>query len=64
MWDSVWEGKKWLTQPWCGAREQKTLVGLTNLITKDPPMPQKLNRERTLFVLGKIDEILAWKQRK
>jgi hypothetical protein len=25
-------------------------------------MPPKLNRERALFVLGKIDEILAWEQ--
>ena len=27
-------------------------------------MPPKLNRERALFVLGKIDEILAWEQKK
>ena len=27
-------------------------------------MPPKLNRRRALFVLGKIDEILAWEQRK
>jgi hypothetical protein len=27
-------------------------------------MPPRLNRERALFVLGKIDEILAWEQRK
>jgi hypothetical protein len=27
-------------------------------------MPPKLNRERVLFVLGKIEEILAWEQRK
>src|ERR1700758_2724831 len=27
-------------------------------------MPPKLNRERAQFVLGKIDEILAWEQRK
>jgi hypothetical protein len=27
-------------------------------------MPPKLNRERALFVLGKIDEILAWEERK
>jgi hypothetical protein len=40
------------------------LIGLTSLITKDPPMPPKLNRERALFVLGKIDEILTWEQRK
>ncbi len=27
-------------------------------------MPPKLNRERAKFVLAKIDEILAWEQRK
>jgi hypothetical protein len=27
-------------------------------------MPPKLNRERALFVLGKIDEILTWERRK
>src|ERR1700757_4891223 len=27
-------------------------------------MPPKLNRRRAAFVLGKIDEILAWEQRK
>jgi hypothetical protein len=39
------------------------LVGLTSLITKNPPMLPKLNRNRALFVLTKIDEILAWEQR-
>src|SRR5438309_3196047 len=28
------------------------------------PMPPKLNRKRALFVLTKIDEILAWEKRK
>jgi len=40
------------------------LVGLTSLISRDAPMPPKLNRRRALFVLSKIDEILAWEQRK
>ena len=40
------------------------MVGLTSLLTSDPPVAPKLNRERALFVLGKIDEILAWEQRK
>jgi len=40
------------------------LVGLTSLTTSDPPMAPKLNRERALFVLGKIDEILSWEQLK
>jgi hypothetical protein len=40
------------------------LVGLTSLLTSNPPMPPKFNRRRAVFVLGKIDEILAWEQRK
>ena len=40
------------------------MIGLTSLITKNPPMPPKFNRRRALFVLTKIDEILAWEQQK
>ena len=40
------------------------MIGLTSLITEYPPMPPKFNRRRAVFVLGKIDEILAWEQRK
>ena len=40
------------------------MVGLTSLITENLPMPPKLNRKRAQFVLGKIEEILAWEQRK
>ncbi len=40
------------------------MVGLTSLLTKNPPMLPKLNPRRALFVLSKIDEILAWEQRK
>jgi hypothetical protein len=40
------------------------LIGLTSLATRNPPMPPKFNRRRALFVLGKIDEILAWEQEK
>src|ERR1035441_1922089 len=47
-----------------GVQEQTILVGLTSLITSNPPMPPKFNRRRAVFVLGKIDEILAWEQRK
>jgi len=47
---------------WSAVRET-TLVGLTNLISRNPPMPPKLNKKRALFVLTKIDEILAWEQR-
>src|SRR5438552_4176543 len=47
-----------------GAQEQKALIGLTSFITRDPPMLPKFNRRRAQFVLTKIDEILAWEQRK
>src|SRR5499425_2352564 len=50
-------------RPWCINREL-ILVCLTNLRTRYLPMPPELNRQRALFVLTKIDEILAWEQRK
>ena len=40
------------------------MVGLTSLRSSPPPMLPKLNRRRAQFVLTKIDEILAWEQRK
>lgn len=40
------------------------MVCLTSLRTNNPPMPPKLNSKRALFVLSKIDEILAWEKRK
>ena len=40
------------------------MVCLTSLRTSNPPMPPKLNQKRALFVLTKIDEILAWERRK
>jgi len=49
---------------WYGGREQKTLVGLTSLLTNHPPMLPKLNRRRALYVLTKIDEILTWERQK
>src|ERR1019366_8675786 len=47
----------------CASREL-ILVCLTNFRFRPIPMPSKLNRKRALFVLTKIDEILAWEQRK
>jgi hypothetical protein len=39
------------------------LIGLTCLTTKGRPLvPPKLNRQRAVFVLSKIDEILAWER--
>ena len=41
------------------------MIGLTSLWTNGlPMMAPKLNRRRALFVLDKIDEILAWEKAK
>jgi len=48
--------------PDSSAAREAILVGLTSLITRCPPMPPKLNHRRALFVLSKIDEILAWER--
>ena len=39
------------------------MVCLTNLLTKSPPMPPRLNRRRAQEVLNRIDQILAWEAR-
>src|SRR6266513_663896 len=62
--DSATDGQIWRKALWCGGQEQKILVGLMSLITKHPLLAPKLNRKRAWFVLTKIDEILAWEQRK
>ena len=38
------------------------MIGLTGLVTKDPPPLPKLDAKRAQFVLGKVDEILAWEK--
>src|SRR5450756_2264470 len=45
------------------ASRESILVCLTNLVTKYPPMPPRMNRRRALEVLSKIDAILAWEAR-
>ena len=41
------------------------MIGLTCLTTNGKPLvPPKLNRRRAVFVLSKIDEILAWENAK
>src|SRR5437868_2568015 len=60
----VSDARSWSRLPSSGAQEQNSLIGLTSFITRDPPMLPKLNRRRAQFVLTKIDEILAWEQRK
>src|SRR5450759_1830725 len=52
----------WSRLRWCTSRES-ILFCLTNLVTKYPPMPPKLNRRRAQEVLSKIDAILAWEAR-
>src|ERR1035441_3339472 len=53
----------WSRPDLCASRES-ILVCLTNLFTRYPPMPPKLNRKRALLVLTKIDDILAWEKQK
>src|SRR5437762_10298392 len=60
----VSDARSWSRPPSSGGQEQNSLIGLTSFITRDPPMLPKLNRRRAQFVLTKIDEILAWEQRK
>src|SRR6266566_3579710 len=60
----VSDARSWSRLLSSGGQEQKALIGLTSLITKYPPMLPMLNRRRAQFVLTKIDEILAWEQRK
>src|SRR6202521_3902003 len=44
-------------------RERATLIGLTCLTNNGRPMvAPKLNRRRAVFVLSKIDGILAWEK--
>jgi hypothetical protein len=42
---------------------EMTVVCLTSLITRYPPMPPRLNQKRARFVLTTIDEILGWELR-
>src|ERR1019366_439824 len=60
---SVSTNPTWSRPDWC-ASQGWILVCLTNLFTRYPPMPPQLNRKRALFVLTKIDEILAWEKQK
>ena len=48
--------------PGWSAAQEAILVGLMSLNIKNPPMPPTLNRRRALFVLSKIDQILAWER--
>jgi hypothetical protein len=52
-----------LKRGWFAVREA-ILVCLMTFVSKNPPPLPKLKRQRAMFVLSKIDEILAWEQRK
>src|SRR3954452_22397667 len=40
--------------------EEASLIGLTSLIVKDPPMLPKLDPKRARLIIAEIDNILAW----
>src|SRR6184192_3738880 len=61
---SVLDDRNWSRPLSSGGQEQNSVIGLTSFITKNPSVLPKLNRRRAQFVLTKIDEILAWEQRK
>src|SRR5450755_5155487 len=63
MWGCALDSKSWSMPRSRAGPELKTLVGLTSLLTRNPPMLPKLNRRRAMFVLTKIDEILAWEKK-
>src|SRR5215469_16524130 len=46
-----------------GQEPRTLMICLTSLNNGQPMVPPNLNPRRALFVLGKIDEILAWEQR-
>ena len=58
----VWGGRIWQRRALIRRPGAEDLGWLDELTTRIPPMPPKLNRKRALFVLTKIDEILAWEQ--
>src|ERR1700737_4337245 len=54
---------RWLVPNSFVNRERATLIGLTCLTNNGRPLvAPKLNRRRAVFVLSKIDEILAWER--
>jgi len=57
------DDRNWLKPLSSGSQEHR-LVSLMSLRTETAPMLPKLDPRRAQFVLSKIDEILAWEQRK
>src|SRR5690242_15285206 len=63
MWVCAWQSQNLLTRSWSAVQEEVSLVCLMSLRTNQPPVLPKLNPRRAMFVLSKIDEILAWERR-
>ena len=62
--DFAWEARRSSIPNSFAVQEPPTLIGLTALRSNgDGFVAPKLDHRRALFVLGKIDEILAWEQR-
>jgi hypothetical protein len=62
--DFAWEVSRSLIRNSFADPELPTLIGLTSLRSNGHAfVPPKLNHRRAVFVLAKIDEILAWEQR-
>jgi hypothetical protein len=64
IWDFTWEDSRSSIRNSFADRELPSLIGLTSLRSNGIPfVAPKLNHRRAVFVLAKIDEILAWEQR-
>src|SRR5215470_10196335 len=62
--DFAWEDSRSLIRNSFADQEPPSLIGLTSLRSNGHALvPPKLNHRRAVFVLAKIDEILAWEQR-
>src|SRR5579862_7629157 len=63
MWGCAWQSQISRKRNLSAGQEEASLVSLMSLRTNQPPVLPKLNPRRALFVLSKIDEILAWERR-
>src|SRR5579863_4846102 len=63
MWGCAWQSQISRKRNSSAGREEASLVSLMTLRSNQAPVLPKLNPRRALFVLSKIDEILAWERR-
>src|SRR5579862_2467166 len=62
MWGCAWQSQISRKRNLSAGREEASLVSLMSLRTNQPLVLPKLDPRRALFVLSRIDEILAWEK--